>query len=80
MDSLMHADIFFFISSLGFILLFIILAIVLLYILKAVRLFTNLTEKISENIDEVGDAGRDLIDDMRGSTVFKFLFRPSRRK
>ncbi len=79
MPSFIHADIFFFISSIGFVTLFIILVVLLYYIVKATRSFTDLIIKIEENVDSVGDAGRDLIDDMRNSIAFKFLFR-SRKK
>lgn len=74
-----HADIFFIISSVGFIVLFIVLAILLYYLIKAVRAFKELTEKIERNVDSVGYAGRELIDEMRNSAAFRLLFRPKRR-
>jgi hypothetical protein len=74
-----NADIFFVISSVGFIVLFIVLAILLYFLIKAVRAFKELTEKIERNVDTVGYASRELIDEMRNSAAFRLLFRPHRR-
>ncbi len=74
-----NADIFFIISSVGFIVLFIVLAVLLYYLIKAVRAWKELTEKIERNVESVGFAGRELIDEMRDSAAFRLLFRPKRR-
>jgi hypothetical protein len=79
METVAASDVFFMISSVGFIVLFIVLAILLYYLIKAVRAFRELTEKIERNIDSVGYAGRELIDEMRHSAAFRLLFRPGRR-
>jgi large-conductance mechanosensitive channel len=74
-----NADIFFTISSVGFIVLFIILAILLYYVIAAVRAFNELTEKIERNIETVGYAGRELVEDIRDSMAFRFLFKRKRK-
>lgn len=73
------AETFFLISSVGFIILFIILATLLYYLIRAVRSFNELTDKIERSIDTVGDASRDLIDDMRNSMAFRLLFKGRRK-
>ena len=80
MPTVLNSEIFFFISSLGFIIIFIVLVILIYYLIKAVRSFTQLMEKIEKNVDTVGDAGRDLIDEMKNSMTFRLLFRPGKRK
>lgn len=74
-----NADLFFMISSVSFILVFVILIILLLYLIKAVRTWNELTEKIERNIDRVGYAGRELIDEVRQSIAFRLLFKPKRK-
>ncbi len=73
-----NADIFFMISSVGFVVLFIMVALLLYYLIKAVRAWKELTEKIEKNVESVGFAGMELIEDMRDSAAFRFLFRPKR--
>ncbi len=80
MNSLQNADMFFFLSSIGFVILFILASILLFYIIKATRSFATLIEKIEENVDSVGDAGMELIEDMRQSVAFRFLFGSKRKK
>ena len=58
MNELIHADIFFFIASIGFILVALILAVVLLY---AISIMMDI-KHISRRIREEGD---DVIDDLR---------------
>jgi large-conductance mechanosensitive channel len=74
-----NVDIFFVISSVGFILVFCMLLVLLFYLIKAVRAWNELTEKIEKNIDSVGYAGRELIDEVRDSMAFRLLFKPKRR-
>jgi hypothetical protein len=74
-----YSETFFMISSVGFIVLFIVLAILLYYLIKAVRAFKELTEKIERNIDTVGYASMELIEDLRSSAAFRLLFKPRRR-
>jgi len=79
MNTLANSEIFFFISSIGFVVLFGFVSILIFYLVKATRSFTHLMEKIGDNVDTVGDAGRDLIDDMRNSTAFRLLFKPRKK-
>jgi uncharacterized protein YoxC len=75
MVTMPYSEMFFLISSIGFIIVFILLAILLLYLIKGTRSFARLVEKIEENIDTVGEAGKDLIDDLKHSLAFKLLFK-----
>lgn len=79
LHTMQNADIFFFISSIGFVIVFIIFSILLYYIIKAIRSFTRLMERIETNVDDVGFAGRELIEDMRDSAAFRLLFRPRKK-
>ncbi len=75
----MHSDIFFFISSVGFIVLGILLTIVLIYLIRVTRSFMHILEKIEASVETIGDTTMELIDDMRDNVFFKMLF-PAKKK
>ncbi len=68
------ADIFFVISSVGFVVLWILVAIVLMYILRAFHTFSRILKIVEKDINAISDTTRELIDDMQESSVYKFLF------
>ena len=75
MTSLLQSQIFFFISSVGFIVLGVLVAIILLYILRILNLSINILKKMEKEIDSIGDATKETIETIRESLVFKFLFK-----
>ncbi len=74
MSTLIHADIFFFISSIGFILMWILLAILIFYLIRATRIFSEILSKIEKDIDQIGDTTKEMIEEMHDSTIFRLLF------
>jgi len=75
MNTLSPAEIFFIISSVGFVLLWTFLAVLILYIIRAVRTFNRITDKLEKSIDDIGDTTKELIEDVQDSAVFRFLFK-----
>jgi uncharacterized protein YoxC len=82
MESFSQMHIFFLISSLGFIILFILVAVFLLYVIHSVRTAKRILEKVENNIDQIGDAAKGMLEDLRDNIIFKFLFgrKKKRRK
>lgn len=80
MNSLMQSQIFFFISSIGFILLGILAAIILVYCIRTLHIFMRLLEKIEGNVSNISEDITALIADVRESVVFRFFFKPRRKK
>jgi len=79
MDTLQQTQVFFFISSVGFVILGILAVIFLYYAIRAIRAFSDMAEKIEKDVDEIGDTTKDMVDDIRDSAVFKFLFKKKKR-
>lgn len=80
MANLVHADIFFFISTIGFI-IFGIMFIVLLYkIIKIADTLSRITKKVESGIDTIGDTTKEVIEDMKDSLLFRFLFKGRKKK
>ena len=79
MDTLSQSEAFFFISSIGFIFLWILLAIFLFYLIRATKTFSKIMDKVEKDIDTIGDTTREMVEDMRDSVIFNFLFRKKRK-
>ncbi len=79
MTNLLQSDIFFFISSIGFITMWILIVIILLYIIRISRTFSRIINRIEKNIDTLGDTTNDMLLDMQESTLFQFLFGKKRK-
>jgi hypothetical protein len=80
MDTLLQMQIFFFISSMGFILLWILIAVFLFYLIRVADTFSKIMEKIEKDIDNIGDTTKEMLEDVRDSTFFNFLLGKKRRK
>jgi hypothetical protein len=82
-SSLIHADIFFVISSIGFCITFILLAVALGYVIHFLRVMTSLGRKIEEDAGVITEEARAFIVELKESALFRFLFgkkRTSSRK
>ena len=74
MNTLTQAQVFFFISSIGFIFLWVMVAIFLFYLIRIANTLSRLVEKFEKNIDNIGDTTKELLSEMRDNLIFKFLF------
>ena len=74
MNTLLQSQVFFFISSIGFVFLWVLVGIFLFYLIRATKTFSRIMNKIEKDVDKIGDETKELFDDMRDSTVFNFLF------
>lgn len=73
MDPLMQIQVFFFISSVGFITLWIFLAFILFYLLRITYSFSKIMDKIEDSIDTIGDTTKELLDEFKDSILIKLL-------
>lgn len=80
MDTLLHADIFFVISSIGFVIFFILLAVILVSLLRLVKKVEKITDKVEAKIDALGDEAENLLADLEESFIFRLLFRSGRTR
>ena len=65
MSTLIQSQVFFFISSVGFVILWILVAIFLVYLIRIIHTFTRIMKQIEKNIDEIGDTTKDMLSDLR---------------
>ena len=79
MNTLLQMQVFFFLSSVGFIILSILGGIFLFYLIRVTRIFSEIMEKVEKDIDSVGDMTKEMLEDVRDSVVYNFLFGKKRK-
>lgn len=73
METLMKSDIFFFISSIGFIILFTLLGIAIYYLIRAFKKCDRILAKAEKDISHMGDTAKNMMEDVRDSTAFRLF-------
>ncbi|KKQ03407.1 MAG: hypothetical protein US18_C0020G0008 [Parcubacteria group bacterium GW2011_GWB1_36_5] len=79
MIPLLQSQVFFFISSIGFVTLWIFVAIFLFYLIRATDSLSRIMDKVEKDIDKIGDTTKEMLEEVRDSVVFNFLFRKKRK-
>lgn len=74
MNTLVHADIFFFISTIGFIVLFALGVVLLVYVIGILRQIRKITAKIGDNVEDISDEAKEFVYDLRASAIYRMLF------
>ncbi|MFA6257275.1 MAG: hypothetical protein WCT29_02115 [Candidatus Paceibacterota bacterium] len=79
MDTFSQSELFFLISSVGFVLLWILVAILLFYLIRITHSFSRIMDKIENSVNKIGDTTKEMLEDLRDSTLFSFLLRRRRK-
>jgi hypothetical protein len=79
MDTLIQANIFFFITSIAVIAISFFVILLVIKLKKLVTSLHGLVERLKDAGDYVGDEAKDLMEDIKQSPIFRFLF-PRRKK
>lgn len=77
---MLQSQIFFFISSIGFVILGILVAIVLICLLRSFNSLSKILKRAEKDIDSIGDTTKEILEDVRDSIIFRFLFRSKKKK
>ncbi|MDO8436273.1 MAG: hypothetical protein Q7S82_02730 [bacterium] len=80
MESLIKADIFFFISSLATVVLVILISILLFYLIKTSRNLYNLSEALKGDFKESEEFIAELKERLENNMIFQIFFPLSRRR
>ena len=80
MDTLVKADIFFFISSVATVILAILLALLLFYLIKAGKNLYTLSESLKGGLKESEEFITEIRERLEDNLVFRLFFPPSRRR
>ena len=74
MDTLIQADIFFFISAVGTIILTILAAVALYYLIRILRDFSDISDTLKRGVDKASGHLDDLVDMMMSNALFRLFF------
>ncbi len=78
MQNVINSDIILLILAIGLASFWILVVVFCLYIIAIVRKFFKLIQKLEKNADKIGFVAQDLVEDVKNSTVFKFIFGKSK--
>ncbi|MEY2664580.1 MAG: hypothetical protein RIT04_388 [Candidatus Parcubacteria bacterium] len=79
METLIKADIFFFITSIAVVIVTIVLAIAGFYFIRVLRTFGQISEKLKDTVDSTSDDIRDIVEQVQDSSAFRLMFGGGRR-
>ncbi len=79
METLVQADIFFFISSISTIIFTLLVSIALYYLIRALQAFKRISEELEAHLGDAGEYVKDITERVTESSVFNFLF-PHKKK
>ncbi len=80
METLVKADIFFFIASIATVILTVLISLLLFYLVKAGRNLYLLSEALKSEFKESDEFIEELKERLENNFVFRFFFPPVRRK
>ncbi len=80
MDTLMKADIFFFVTTIAVVLVSIFLIVLFCYAIVAFRRIKMLCDKVEENIDTANVHVKEIVTKIKESFIFNLLFVKKRSK
>lgn len=80
MGNLIHADIFFFISAIGFILIGLLIIVLLIKIIQISHTFHKIIKKVEKDIETIGDTTKEMIEEIHDSSLFRLLFNGRKKK
>lgn len=74
MESIIHADIFFFISSIGFVLIAVASIVLIIYLVALIRTLVAIARKIEDRVDEASEEMREFLDRLYDSALLRLFF------
>ncbi|MDO9231457.1 MAG: hypothetical protein Q7U36_03215 [bacterium] len=80
METVMKADIFFFISSVATVVLSVLFSIGLFYLIKAGRNLYLISEKLQDNFEDSKEFILELKERLEDNIIFRMFFPPARKR
>jgi uncharacterized protein YoxC len=80
MNVFLQSQVFFFISSIGFVVLGILAAIFLFYLIRATKILSKIMDKVEKDVENIGDTTKEMLGEMKDSAIFNFLFRRKKKR
>jgi hypothetical protein len=79
-NTLVHADIFFFITSIAVVVLIGVILVASYYLIPTLRNFRDVSRTLKRGVDKAEEGIENAYDRIEDSSIFKFIFGKSRKK
>ena len=80
METLIKADVFFFVTTIAVVLVTLATLLVSYYVIRTLEQGRRALKEVEEHVGDTSDEVKDLILDLRESMAFKFLFGKKRKR
>ncbi len=80
MDTLIHADIFFFISAVATVILTLLFIVALYYLIRILKDFSEISDTLKRGVDKASGHLDDLVDMLMSNALFRFFFGKKRTR
>ncbi|GEM_PF-2246720 len=80
MNAISNANMFFAISSIGFILIFILIIVALLYLISLLKSIARISAKIEKDMDNISDTAKDFVMRLWDSRIFSWIFGKKKKR
>jgi hypothetical protein len=74
MDTLIHADIFFFITSIAVVVLTILLVIAFIYFIQILVNFRDISKTLKSGVNNASEKVEEMLENLAENPVFRFIF------
>lgn len=74
METLIHADIFFVITSVAVVVLLILSSVALIYFIKILRDISHISDAVRKGVDNASNHMEELVSRLMENRIFKFMF------
>ncbi|MBP9714888.1 MAG: hypothetical protein KBD52_00130 [Candidatus Pacebacteria bacterium] len=79
MDSILQADIFFFISTIAVVIFSVLLVVVIYYLRETLQNFRDISRILKNGVNNASEKVGDAFSDVEDSAVYKFIFGKKKR-
>ena len=80
MTTLLKADIFFFVTTIVVVIVAAFLIVALYYLIRSLRQLSFLLDRMGDDIEHAAEYAKEIVQHVRESVLFNFLFRKKRKK
>jgi uncharacterized protein YoxC len=80
MDTIIKADVFFFVATIALVLVTLAILFIAYYAVRTLEQGRRALKEVEEHVGDTSDDVKDLILDLRESTAFRFLFGKKRKR
>ncbi len=79
METIIHADIFFFVTTIAVVLFSILIIIVIFYLREILSNFRDISRILKSGVENAGERVEGVLEDVEDSAIYRFIFGKKRK-